>query len=642
MTSNYNDFSVLAGNQVILSSGATNSVLTGDFGSYNNYSGTGTINGQIYTGSDVSDALITASSDCSIYLSLTPDITYTQSDIGGLTFTPGIIQLSNAGTVTLGSISGSNTITFNGDGYYYIQIPNGGFTTSTTLANVNMNLTNGAKASKIYWYISGSVNLQSQSGNVTNSVGTILSQGDVVMGVGSRSICSIISISGYITLNNNMIWSTTLRAMRDVSVDGYINIESTLADNEAITIDASSTYGGVLIESGIGGIEMDTTNGLVMNANAQSGLTVSTGNIVLDAVQGLVNISSGSGININSTNNSSVINIGTSSVSEQINIGNNNTSTNITANAGTISVESWTTGNNSMQAYSNGGIDVNAVGIININSASTLSNALTLYSSGGLSVSTAGSTNITSGSGTSNSITLDSTYNNGGIELSSGTQGIILSSNGGYIALGSFSGGTIYIGTANIARSIQVGNTTGNTSINISSGTGGIAIGNDNSTGEIQLGNVASSKTIIIGNNSGSTGLITRYGTGGFIKSQGPQVTLTDANVTVTTQNLLNGILYMTTGSSRTVTLPNASDIITAIPSIQVSDCIDFSVIYNVTNILGGSLTVAMGTGGTMIGQNSISGLANLGGLFYGSLSGMFRLSITNVSTPSYTVYRMS
>lgn len=464
------------------------------------------------------------------------------------------------------------------------------------------------------------------------------------MGSNSKNTCTIVSASGTITLNNNFVWSTTLRETRDISTDGYLNIESTLADNEAITINASNNFGGILIKSGTGGIEVDSSNGINIHGGAASSIATSNGNIALESTVGLVNIDGGSGINIGSTMNGvSTINVGISTGAKQINIGNNNTSSNMVVSSGQIFAESYGTGSTSTQLYSNGGIDVNSVGKININSAGIVSDAIRLYSSGGLDIDTVGDVNIASGSGTSGSITLDTTFNNGGIVLSSGTQGIIVSSNGGYIALGSFSGGTIYIGTAAIARAIQIGNTTGNTSLSISSGTGGIAIGNDTSSGEIQLGNIASNKTITVGNNNGSSRLITRNGTGGNIKSQMAHIALADGNVTVSTSDLLAGILYMTTASSRTITLPTASSIVSAIPSIQVNDCIDFSIIYNITNaLLGGAMTLAMGSGGTMYGQNSISGLATLGGLFYGSLSGSFRLRITNVSTPAYNVYRLS
>lgn len=152
MAFNYKDYSVLAGDLVAFNSGT--SVLTGYFGSYNPYTGSGTINGAIFTGSDLDDALLSANTDYSIYISLTENISYSQSDIGGLTFTPGITKFTASGTVTIGTVLGNNNITFDGDGYYYMLLPNAGLTANTSLANVNMNLVNGAKSSKITWFVS--------------------------------------------------------------------------------------------------------------------------------------------------------------------------------------------------------------------------------------------------------------------------------------------------------------------------------------------------------------------------------------------------------------------------------------------------------------------------------------------------------
>src|SRR6056297_1917109 len=45
------------------------------------------------------------------------------------------------------------------------------------------------------------------------------------------------------------------------NTNGYIELNSNLADAQSIRIDASNAAGGIYINSGTGGIDIDTTNG---------------------------------------------------------------------------------------------------------------------------------------------------------------------------------------------------------------------------------------------------------------------------------------------------------------------------------------------------------------------------------------------
>lgn len=162
---------------------------------------------------------------------------------------------------------------------------------------------------------------------------------------------------------------------------GYINIESTLADNQALKINASDVNGGIDIDSGFGGITMDTTNTISLNAAAESDFTTSNGNLILESTNGLVNIVSGSGINVGTTE-TTPINIGNgntttiTTTSNSFSINGNNGPSNITLNSAvdgddltiflggsndsSIIMESSGTGADALKFNTTGGIDIDA------------------------------------------------------------------------------------------------------------------------------------------------------------------------------------------------------------------------------------------------------------------------------------------
>ena len=193
-----------------------------------------------------------------------------------------------------------------------------------------------------------------------------------------------------------------------------------------------------------------------------------------------------------------------------------------------------------------------------------------------------------SGDNTVNAITLDAGFNGGGIVLTSGAQGIFLTSNGGPIGIGAWSGGDIFLGTAAVARNV------------------------------------------IIGNNTGASTLFNRFGTGGLIRHQEPDVALADADATLTIGQVLAAIFTIAPTATRTLTLPTAALAVAGVPAPQIGDAIDFTIINtDATNIA----VLAPGTGGSIVGNPNVEGAA----------SGNFRLRFTNVTggTEAYTVYRL-
>ena len=283
----------------------------------------------------------------------------------------------------------------------------------------------------------------------------------------------------------------------DLTTPGYVNLESQLADNQALKIRASDPNGGIDIDAGFGGITMDTTNTISLNAAAASNFTTSNGNLTLEATSGLVNIDSGSGINI--------------------------------------------------------------------------------------------------GNGTTT---------------------------------------PVLIGTAGNVKTVELGSSFGTSTTTIHAGTFGLFIGNDANGGGIYIGTIANDKTINIGNSSTFSRVFMRYGEGGgLIKHQNTAVWIPDADTTIFTSHLLNGILGGTLTAPRQLLLPTAATLVTSIPGIEVNDAIDFSVINRSAT---GSFTVVPGTGGFVDGNAVVDAVTDK--------SGLFRIQITNITagTEAYTIYRIA
>lgn len=580
----------------------------------------------------------------------------------------------------------------------------------------------------------------------------------------------------------------------DIFTEGYINIESSLADNQAVKICASDTNGGINIDAGFGGITVDTTNTISLDAAAASNFTTTVGNLELEATNAgsgaLINIDADSGINIGSdasanATNTPIVNIGTSAAAKTITVGNVTSTTQLAlkagtggyhvdvADGGTISLDttgascnftintnsaaqdlnlavlgstdssiiltSQGTGSDAIKLDTTGGLDVDAVGGVDIatsgassviftggsggvimntsggsgpigignwtggdlfigNAAvartltignNTGATTITLTSgTGGTALSSTGQQSITSTSSAADAIRLNSTggidvdaadtinitttdtdtdairlLSSGGLDfdasgnidiatsgsssfvMTAGSGGMIMNTSGGSgpIGIGSWTGGDIYIGTAAAARTIYIGNTTTTTAVNLNSGTGGIAIGNDSNGGEIQIGDVANAKTITIGNSTGASQLFTRFGTGGHIKHQETATALADSNASLSASSLLASVLTGTPTADRTLTLPDAADVVTAITGVEVGDCFDFSIINKSSSSDEADFILSAGTGGTIDGNGTISSNANNAGTYESSGSGLFRLLLTNVtaSSEAYTLYRI-
>lgn len=428
----------------------------------------------------------------------------------------------------------------------------------------------------------------------------------------------------------------------EIITDGYIIIDSSLADQQAIIIRASDAVGGIDIDAGTGGISVDTTNAISLDGGAACNFTTSNGNLTLEATAGLVQIhapnTATGGINIGTTTTPLII------------IGNNN---------GTTSV-SLQSGSGGISANANGGqlllsSTLAASDAIRLDASSGSSGITMLTGSGGYVLNSGtGSIDIISDNTSLDAINIDASGSTGGVVIAAGSSGINIgnTSISHPINIGNFVGGTavtIHAGTGNVDinstqtttisanLSVNIGNTAGtvvnignnatSTAVNIDSGTGGIAIGNNSPNGEIHIANTANSKTLIIGNTTGSTKIFLRRGTGGIIQTQ-PQETTIVGSATITSAEILTSIIVSDAGPSN-LSLPTATDMVSAIPGSINNDSIDFSII-NIDATF--SVTLVPSTGGTIIGSNVVPL----------SSSGSFRLRIDNIALPSYIVYRLS
>jgi len=441
------------------------------------------------------------------------------------------------------------------------------------------------------------------------------------------------SPSGTITLNQNTVTSRLNQAALDAVSDTYINIETTLADSQAIQINAASPDGGILIEAGFGGIAVNTTNAISLNAEAGSNFSTTNGNILLQSQPALVDIDGGSGINIGCDNNlantstpiiTSSINIGTSSSAKTITIGNTTGATEVIMESGSAGI-SLNASSGQVSIVGNNSAD-NA---ISIDASSGSNGVMVLTGTGGFTLNSGtGQIEIVTDNTNVDAIRLDTSGGNGGILLAAGSNGISIGNDG-------------------VAHPITIGNTTGTTNVTIQSGSYGISIGNDNSGGEIVIANGPGAKTVIINNNLSGSALFTRWQTG-WVKHQEVPIALSNSATTLTASQLLNGLFVGPSSAfsgNVALTLDSASNIISTIGfNAQDNDAFDFTIV-NTSSATDLNYNLIMDSSGTMFGNNVIYPVTNSTSsmIITYNLSGSatFRLVI-NVTNTTYTVYRLS
>lgn len=111
---------------------------------------------------------------------------------------------------------------------------------------------------------------------------------------------------------------------------------------------------------------------------------------------------------------------------------------------------------------------------------------------------------------------------------------------------------------------------------------------------------------------------------------------------TITINMLLSQVLEEDPAGAATWTLSTAALAVAGISGVEVGDSFDFWVI-NTDATADIAITVAMGTGGTAVGNMEVES-ADTTADAISSGSGMFRFRFTNVTSGSeaYTVYRLA
>lgn len=190
-------FAVLAGT-TITNTGAT--TITGDVGldpgSALTGFGTVTVHGATHFGDAVAlsakNALVTAYNDAA---GATP-VTAVATELGGTTLHPGVY-----GSDTLGL---TGTLTLDGNGVYIFQAGS----TLITAPNSTVALINGASACDVYWQIGSSATLDT----TTTFKGTIMALTSIALKTGATLQGRALARNGAVTLENNVINSSTCAA----------------------------------------------------------------------------------------------------------------------------------------------------------------------------------------------------------------------------------------------------------------------------------------------------------------------------------------------------------------------------------------------------------------------------------------------
>ena len=119
--------------------------------------------------------------------------------------------------------------------------------------------------------------------------------------------------------------------------------------------------------------------------------------------------------------------------------------------------------------------------------------------------------------------------------------------------------------------------------------------------------------------------------------------TLTAGAHTVTIAEIRNEIIQMDPAADRAFTLSTAALAVAGTPGCKVDDTLDFVIINTGTAGADEIITLAAGTGGTLVGSGAVLTSDPVNDTF-SSGSGLFRLYFDNVTAESeaITVYRLA
>ena len=106
-------------------------------------------------------------------------------------------------------------------------------------------------------------------------------------------------------------------------------------------------------------------------------------------------------------------------------------------------------------------------------------------------------------------------------------------------------------------------------------------------------------------------------------------VSTIDGAATLTTAQLINGLILSTPTAARTFTSPTATEILTALDNSQIGASFDFAI--RNTSAGAYAITLAGGTGVTVVGTATTAQ----------NVASTFRCVVTAVDTPAVSLYRI-
>ncbi|MGI0141306.1 MAG: ice-binding family protein [Candidatus Micrarchaeales archaeon] len=221
-------FGILSGSTVNFINPSTPTTVSGDLGATQVIpaSGPSTLSGQMHIGdstySSAMAALGTAISDAN---SRSCTKTFAGIEIGGQTLEPGVYCVSGNAQIT-------GTLILNGQGVYIFKVPG----TLTTMSNSQIESTNGASSTQVFWSVGSSTSL----GTDANFFGIILGEGAVSEGssgtvIGAIMTESSVAISGIDSVTNPNGGSPSSGG----------TTTSTTSSSSTTTVSGSSGTGGI-------------------------------------------------------------------------------------------------------------------------------------------------------------------------------------------------------------------------------------------------------------------------------------------------------------------------------------------------------------------------------------------------------------
>lgn len=294
--------------------------------------------------------------------------------------------------------------------------------------------------------------------------------------------------------------SSTASAIGILATDGAVYLESAGAFNGAIVLDASDAAGGMLLNSGTGGIDQTSTGNITSTTTlGDVDLTADAGDVNIEATLGDINFTTGGSLNWNVTG---AINLDATATSH-FTVTGAAADLILSSVGGSVFIDSNEAVANSIDINASaGGIDIDAAG------------AIALASSASDVTVDAVDIILTGSAAAANAIQLTSSNVAGGLDLNAGTGGITIDSTGAFsidgaaasnvtttgagidLTLSSALGSVIVTASEAAVNAVQLTASDAAGGLDLNAGTGGITL---DSTGAISIDAAAASNLTVTG-----------------------------------------------------------------------------------------------------------------------------------------------